>query len=44
MNCWNSAFNAQGSKAITLILQVGALKMYVAAVKALTENERQVET
>jgi hypothetical protein len=27
MKCWNSAFNAQGSKVIIVIVQVGALKI-----------------
>jgi hypothetical protein len=31
MKCWNSAFNAQGSKVIIVVLQVGAVKVYVAA-------------
>jgi hypothetical protein len=37
MKCWNSAFNAQGSRVIILVVQV-------ARVKALKENERGVET
>jgi hypothetical protein len=33
MKCWNSAFNnAQGSKLITIIVQVGAVKIDVTAV------------
>jgi hypothetical protein len=34
MKCWNSAFNAQGSRVIIVVVQVGAVKKYVAAVKA----------
>jgi len=46
MKCWNSAFNAQGSRLIIVVLQVGALavKLYVAAVQAVSERERQDET
>jgi hypothetical protein len=36
MKCWNSAFNAEGSSVIIVVVQVGALKIYVAAVEALT--------
>jgi hypothetical protein len=32
MKCWNSAFNAQGSRVIIVIVQVGIVKMYVAEV------------
>jgi hypothetical protein len=35
MKCWNSAFNAQGSRVIIVVVQVRAVKIYVAAVKAL---------
>jgi hypothetical protein len=31
MKCWNSAFNAQGSRVIIVIVQVGAVNIYVAA-------------
>jgi len=44
MKCWNSAFNAQGLKVIILVVQVGALKIYVAAVQALGKKETQDET
>ncbi len=30
MKCWNSAFNAQGSRVIIVVVQVGAVKIYVA--------------
>jgi hypothetical protein len=34
MKCWNfSAFNAQGSRVIIVVVQVGAVKTYVAAVE-----------
>jgi hypothetical protein len=32
MKCWNSAFNAQGSRVIIVVVQVGAVKIYVSAV------------
>ncbi len=44
LNLWNSAFNAQGSRAIIVVVQVGAVKTYVAAMEALREKERQDET
>ncbi len=44
MNCWNSAFNAQGSGVIIVIVHMGAVKIYVAAVKALRKKEREDET
>jgi hypothetical protein len=31
MKCWNSAFNAQGSRLTIVVVQVWALKIYVAA-------------
>ncbi len=43
MKCWNSAFNAQGLKIIIIVVQVGAVKIYVAAVEALKEKERDDE-
>jgi hypothetical protein len=43
--CWISAFNAQGSRVIIVVVQVGAIKkIYVAAVEPLRKNERQGET
>jgi len=40
MKCWVSAFNARGcSRGIIVVLQVGAVKIYVAAVKALRKEE-----
>jgi hypothetical protein len=44
MKCWNSTFNAQGSRVIIVVVQVGAVKIYVAALKALRKKERQDET
>jgi hypothetical protein len=44
MKCWNTAFNAQGSRVIIVVVQVGAVKIYVAAVEALRKKEIQDET
>jgi hypothetical protein len=44
MKCWNTASNAQGSRVIIVVVQVGALKIYVAAVEALRKKERRDET
>jgi hypothetical protein len=44
IKCWNSAFNAQGSRVIIVVVQVGAVKIYVAAVEAFGIKERQDET
>jgi hypothetical protein len=45
MKCRNSAFNAQGSRVIIVIVQVGAVKIYAAAaVEALRKKERPDET
>jgi len=44
MKCRNSASNAQGSRVIIVVVQVGAVKIYVAAVKALSEKETQFTT
>jgi len=44
MKCWNSAFNAQGSRLIIVVVQVGAVKICVAAMEALRKKERQDET
>jgi hypothetical protein len=38
------AFIAQGLRVIIVVVQVGAMKIYVAAVEGLTEKERQDET
>ncbi len=44
MKCWNSAFNAQGSRVIIVVVQVGEVRIYVVAVKALRQNEIEDET
>jgi hypothetical protein len=45
MKCWNSAFNAQGSRTIIVFVHVGAVKIHVGAVEALRKKkERQDET
>ncbi len=41
---WNSAFNAQGWGVIIVVVHVGPVKIYVAAVEALKKKERQDET
>jgi hypothetical protein len=44
MKCSNSAFNAQGSRLIIVVVPEGALKIYVTAVGAFKKKERQDET
>jgi hypothetical protein len=44
MKCWNLAFKAEGARVIIVILQVGAVKIYIAVVKAVKKNEREDET
>jgi hypothetical protein len=44
MNCWNSTSNAQGSRVSIVIVQEGAVKIYVAVVEALRKKERGDET
>jgi len=44
MKCWNSVFNAQGSRVIIVVVQVGIVKIYVAAVELLRKKERHDET
>jgi hypothetical protein len=39
----NSAFNAQGSRVNKVVVRVGAVKIYVAAVEVLRKKERQDE-
>jgi len=46
MECWNSAFNAQGSRVIIVVVQVEEVKIYVAARTGgapRENNERQEE-
>jgi hypothetical protein len=44
MKCWYSAFNAQDSRLIIVVVQLRVVKIYVAAVEALRKKERQDET
>jgi hypothetical protein len=44
MKCRNSAFNAQGSKVIIVVVEVGAVKIYVVVVDSLRKKERGDET
>jgi hypothetical protein len=44
MKCWNSAFNARGSRVIIVVVCVGAVRIYVVVVEALSKKERQDET
>jgi hypothetical protein len=37
-----SAFNAQGSRLIIVVVQLGAVKIYVAAVEALRKRARRI--
>ncbi len=43
IKCWVSAFNAQGSRPIIVVVQVGLVKTYEATMEALREKERQDE-
>jgi hypothetical protein len=38
MKCWTPAFNAQGSKVIIVVVEVGIVKIYVATVEALKKE------
>jgi len=38
MKCWNSAFDTQSSRLIIVVVQLGAVKIYVAAVEALRKK------
>jgi len=40
MKCRNSAFNAQGSSIVIAVVEVGEVKIYVAAVEAPRKKER----
>jgi hypothetical protein len=44
MKCSYAAFNAQGSRLIIVVVQLGAVKIHVAAAEALRKKERQDET
>ncbi len=39
MNGWISAFNAQGSKETIVVVHVGPVKIYVAALEALRKKK-----
>ncbi len=41
MKCWNSAFNAQSSRLIIVVVQLGAVKIYVAASSGGAQGERK---
>ncbi len=42
--CSKSAFNAQGSRLIIVVIHIRAVKVYVAAVEALRKKVRQDKT
>jgi hypothetical protein len=42
--CWISAFNAQGSRGIIVAIQVGGVKIYVAAGETLRKKRKTGET
>ncbi len=44
MKCWNSAFNAQGSRVIIVVVEIGVVEIYVPAVEALRKEERGDKT
>jgi predicted oxidoreductase (fatty acid repression mutant protein) len=44
IKCSYSAFNAQGSRLIIVVVQLRAVKIYVAAVEVLRKKERWDET
>jgi hypothetical protein len=44
MKCWNSTFTAQGSGVNIIVLQVGTVKIYVAAGEVLRKKEIKEET
>jgi hypothetical protein len=44
MKCWYSASNAEGSRLIIVVVHLGAVQIYVAAVEVLRKKERQDET
>jgi hypothetical protein len=41
MKCCNSAFNAQGSRLIIVVVQLGAVKIYVAAAVEALRGKRK---
>jgi len=44
MKCWNSTFNAQGSRIIIIIVLVGIMKTYVVIVVMLKEKRNTYVT
>jgi hypothetical protein len=42
--CWISAFNAEGLRGIIVVVQVGAVKRYVAAAEVFQKKKKQGET
>ncbi len=44
MKCWNSAFNAQSSRLIIVVVELGTVNVHVTAVEMLMKKERQGET
>jgi hypothetical protein len=44
VNCWSSGVNARGSRLIIVVVELGAVKIYVTDVQALRKKERQDET
>jgi cell division protein FtsW (lipid II flippase) len=38
MKCWNSSFNARGSRLFIVVLKLGSVKIYVAAVEGAQEK------
>jgi hypothetical protein len=43
MKSWHLTFNVQGLKLITVVVQLGAVKMHVITMEALRRKERQDE-
>jgi hypothetical protein len=43
MKCLNSTFNAQGSVLIIVVVHVGAVNIYIAAVQALRKQENETQ-
>jgi hypothetical protein len=44
MKCWNSTFNAQGSRVIIVVVHVGSVKIYVVVVQVFRKKETHDET
>jgi len=41
MKCYNFSFNAQGSRIIIVVVQVGIMKIYVVVVEVFKKNEKK---